>query len=202
MIGIVNYNAGNIKSVERALTNLSIDFLTSGDPKLLDDCERLIFPGVGDAQFAMEQLHTLKLDVFLKNYAKSGRPLLGICLGSQIIFSHSDEGDTDCLDLIKGTVRHLSKIVKKEKIPQIGWNDLTYHNGGAKILDGVPPNTDFYFVHSYYINPADSSVIKAVCNYGAAVPAVIECGNIFATQFHPEKSAKWGLKILSNFCNK
>lgn len=225
MIGIVNYNAGNITSVERALRFIGAKFITSSDPLSLDKCDRLIFPGVGDAKFAMESLHSFGLDDFLRDYVKSARKLLGICLGSQIIFDYSEESDTKCLGLIAGCVKHLSKITGGDgvsgcgsfikegrcrdkaqlgdralKIPQIGWNDLTYCNGSASITRGVKDNSDYYFVHSYYIEPLDKSVVKGFCNYGGEVPALIECGNICATQFHPEKSGGCGLRLLRNFC--
>lgn len=207
MIGIVNYNAGNITSVERALRFIGADFVTSNSPNTLNTCDKLIFPGVGDAKFAMNSLHNLGLDEFLRSYVNSNRKLLGICLGSQIIFDYSEEGDTKCLGLIPGTVKHLSALMSKNegdvkplKIPQIGWNDLTYCNGGPAITKNILEHNDYYFVHSYYIVPSDHSVVKAYCEYGGVVPAIIECGNIYATQFHPEKSGGCGLCLLSNFC--
>lgn len=204
MIGIVDYNAGNITSVERALKSLGIDFVLSKKPEELENCDKLIFPGVGEAAYAMTQLKETGFDEFLKRKCKEGIPLLGICLGSQIIFDWSEEGNTNCLGLIKGKIRYFESIkagLSKEgfKIPQIGWNNLTVKHGGSPILKGVKEGSDFYFVHSYVICPEDENVIKASAEHGIEVPAVIQSGNIFACQFHPEKSGEEGLKILKNF---
>ena len=205
MIGIVDYNAGNITSVERALKSLGIEFVLSKKPEELENCDKLIFPGVGEAAYAMTQLKETGFDEFLKRKCKEGIPLLGICLGSQIIFDWSEEGNTKCLGLIKGKIRYFESIkagLSKEgfKIPQIGWNNLTIKHGGSPILKGVKEGSDFYFVHSYVICPEDENVIKASAEHGIEVPAVIQSGNIFACQFHPEKSGEEGLKILKNFC--
>ena len=205
MIGIVDYNAGNITSVERALKSLKIDYIRSGNADELKDCSKLIFPGVGDAAYAMKELKNRKLDTFLKDWCLNNKALLGICLGSQIIFDWSEEGQTDCLGLIPGKIKHFYKINKSlqtqaYKVPQIGFNNLIKDNGECPILKDIPDNSDFYFVHSYVICPQDDSVIKAYAEYGIKVPAVIQKGNLFACQFHPEKSGKPGLKILENFC--
>ena len=205
MIGIVDYNAGNITSVERALKSLKIDYIRSGNADELQDCSKLIFPGVGDAAYAMKELKNRKLDTFLKDWCLKNKALLGICLGSQIIFDWSEEGQTDCLGLIPGKIQHFYTINKSlqtqaYKVPQIGFNNLIKDNGECPILKDIPDNSDFYFVHSYVICPQDNSVIKAYAEYGIKVPAVIQKGNLFACQFHPEKSGKPGLKILENFC--
>lgn len=205
MIGIVDYNAGNITSVERALKSLGIDYILSKKPEDLVNCEKLIFPGVGDAAYAMKQLQETGFDIFLKKWALDGKPLLGICLGSQIIFDFSEEGDTACLGLIKGRIRHFDNLLsesdkKTYKIPHMGWNNITSKNGGSDILKDVPTDSDFYFVHSYVICPEEDTVIKAYADYGVQVPAVVQSGNVVACQFHPEKSGVPGLKILENFC--
>lgn len=202
MIGIVDYNAGNITSVGRALKNLGIEFILSKNPCDLKNCDKLIFPGVGEAAYAMEQLKISGFDEFLKDWNKNQKPILGICLGSQIIFDWSEEGDTNCLGLIKGKIKYFYTLNPKmsEKVPQIGWNNLTFKNGVCPLLKNVPENTDFYFVHSYVICPEDFSVVKATTNYGVEVPAVIQKDNLFACQFHPEKSGEIGLKILKNYC--
>lgn len=205
MIGIVDYNAGNITSVERALKSLKIDYIRSGNADELKNCSKLIFPGVGDAAYAMKELKNRKLDTFLKDWCLNNKALLGICLGSQIIFDWSEEGQTDCLGLIPGKIQHFYTINKSlqtqaYKVPQIGFNNLIKDNGECPILKDIPDNSDFYFVHSYVICPQDDSVIKAYAEYGIKVPAVIQKGNLFACQFHPEKSGKPGLKILENFC--
>ena len=205
MIGIVDYNAGNITSVQRALNSLGIKNILSKNPEELKNCNKLIFPGVGDAAYAMVQLKETGFDKFLKEWTAAGKPVLGICLGSQIIFDLSEEGNTPCLGLVKGTIKHFynidSSLKNKEmKVPHMGWNNLTCY-GDCPILQDVPENADFYFVHSYVICPEDKTVVKATAEYGIQVPAVIQQGNLFACQFHPEKSGKPGLKILENFCN-
>lgn len=205
MLGIVDYNAGNIKSVERALSFLKADYVLSKNPADLEKCDRLIFPGVGEAKYAMEQLKKTGFDLFLKDWAKAGKPLVGICLGSQIIFEHSEEGQVDCLGLLKGSVRHFENVWKESgsiadlKVPHMGWNNLEYANGSSALFDGVDPKSDFYFVHSYLIQPADSSIVKAYADYGCKVPACVSQGAITAFQFHPEKSGRAGLKILENY---
>ncbi|MBQ3671699.1 MAG: imidazole glycerol phosphate synthase subunit HisH [Treponema sp.] len=206
MTGIVDYNAGNIKSVERALSALGAPFILSKSPKDLESCDRLIFPGVGDAAYAMAQLKESGFDVFLKEWALSQKPLVGICLGSQIVFDYSEEGNVECLGLLHGKIRHFSAVWHDEKsvaaglkIPQIGWNNLSYMNGSSPLFDGIPENKDFYFVHSYLIQPDDEKIIKAAVDYGCRVPACVSQGSVTAFQFHPEKSGRWGLKILENF---
>ncbi len=205
MIGIVDYNAGNIKSVERALSSLGAEYLLSKNPRDLEHADKLIFPGVGEAAYAMEQLKKTGFDSFLREWAQAQKPLMGICLGSQIIFEHSEEGNVDCLGLLPGTIRHFASIWSDEKkspelkVPHMGWNDLTYTNGGHPLFDGIPEHSDFYFVHSYVIQPRDKSIIKASTDYGCLVPACVSCGSITAFQFHPEKSGKAGLQILQNY---
>lgn len=205
MIGIVDYNAGNITSVERALENLEIKYIRSKNPSDFSECDKLIFPGVGDAAYAMKQLEETGLGKFLQEWAKANKPLLGICLGSQIIFDYSEEGDTKCLGLIPGKIVHFEKLLnnsdsKNFKIPHMGWNNVSMTNGGCKLFNILNGEKDFYFVHSYVIQPEDPLVIRGVADYGIKVPACIQKGNIFAFQFHPEKSGKHGLELLRNFC--
>lgn len=205
MIGIVDYNAGNIKSVERALGFLKADYILSKNPKDLEKADKLIFPGVGEAAYAMDQLKKTGFDLFLKDWAKAQKPLMGICLGSQIIFDWSEEGGVECLGLLHGKVNHFKTVYKNNsvesdlKIPHMGWNNLEYINGSSALFDGVDKNSDFYFVHSYLIQPDDMTIVKAYADYGVKVPACVSQGSITAFQFHPEKSGKAGLKILQNF---
>ena len=203
MTGIIDYNAGNIKSVERALEALEAPFIISKNPEDLKSVDRIIFPGVGDASYAMEQLKATGFDSFIKDWNEAGKPLVGICLGSQIVFDYSEEGDTKCLGLIKGSIRHFSSIIKNNpeglKFPHMGWNSVAYSNGGSALLDGINENSDFYFVHSYVIQPEDQSVIKGYAEYGIKVPSVIQKDNITVFQFHPEKSGQTGLRILKNY---
>lgn len=206
MTGIVDYNAGNITSVERALNFLGAPYILSKDPSDLTECDRIIFPGVGDAAYAMNQLKKSGFDIFLKEWAESGKKLAGICLGSQIIFDWSEEGNTNCLGLIPGKIRHFNELWKEAginaenlKCPHMGWSDLSYTNGGSALFSSIPEHSDFYFVHSYVICPEDQSVIKATADYGIKVPSCIEKDNITVFQFHPEKSGDKGLQILKNF---
>lgn len=213
MIGIIDYNAGNIASVALALKSLGLEFHISKKPADLHDAERIIFPGVGHAKFAMRELIASGFDEFLRTFAASGRPVLGICLGSQIIFTHSDEGNTECINLITGDIRHFDTVfasaqvmpqtTKQLKIPHMGWNDISFtespQSAPCPLLKGIPNHTSFYFVHSYMIQPQDSAVIAATADYGVSVPAIIQKDTIFAVQFHPEKSAQNGLRLLQNF---
>ena len=204
MVGIIDFNAGNITSLERALDYLKIPYIRSKTPSELTDCDRYMFPGDGDDAYAMSELKKSSFDVFVREQVAAGKPLLGICVGSQIIFEHSEEGDTDCLGLVKGEIRHVYSIKpelkeQKLKVPHMGWNNITFENGDCPILSGIKNDSDVYFVHSYVICPADSSVVKASAEYGIKIPSVIQSGNVFACQFHPEKSGVTGLKILENF---
>lgn len=205
MIGIVDYNAGNIKSVERALAFLGAEYILSKSPKELERADKLIFPGVGEAAYAMEQLRKTGFDTFLKDWAAAQKPLLGICLGSQIIFDYSEESDVKCLGILPGKIRHFHSVWKELdiapglKVPHIGWNNLLHKNGSSPLFDGVDSVADFYFVHSYLIQPDDSSIIKASAEYGCEVPSCVSSGSVTAFQFHPEKSGRAGLKLLENF---
>lgn len=208
MVGIVDYNAGNITSVARALECLGVPHVVSKTPDELQGCSKLIFPGVGDASYAMDQLRSSGLASFLKESSAGGKLILGICLGSQVIFEHSDEGDVDCLGLLPGCVRGFSTLFAEcavdplsFKVPHMGWNDLCV-TGECPLLAGVDSRASFYFVHSYVICPADETIVKAWADYGVRVPAIVQKGNVAACQFHPEKSGGEGLKILANFCRK
>ena len=207
MVGIIDFNAGNITSLERALEFLGIPYITSKNPTELTkaNCDRFMFPGDGDDAYAMSELKKSGFDIFVREQVQAGKLLFGICVGSQIIFEHSEEGDTECLGLIKGQIRHFYSIkpeLKNEhmKVPHMGWNNLSFENGDCPILKGIKNDFDVYFVHSYVICPKDPAVVKASADYGIKVPSVIQSGNIFATQFHPEKSGEMGIQILKNFC--
>lgn len=201
MTGIVDYNAGNVRSVELALASLGADYRISKNPADLAVADRIIFPGVGDARFAMRELEKTGFAGFLRDWAAAGKPLLGVCLGSQIIFDWSEEGDTQCLGIIPGCVRRFPGAFPARglKIPHMGWNDIRYRNGGSALFAGIPEHSDFYFVHSYYVDPADPAVITATTDYGMPVPCAVARGSVEAFQFHPEKSGENGLRILANF---
>ena len=153
MIGIVDYNAGNITSVERALENLEIKYIRSKNPADFSECDKLIFPGVGDAAYAMKQLEETGLGKFLQEWAKENKPLLGICLGSQIIFDYSEEGETKCLGLIPGSIVDMEKLIANDadsnnyKIPHMGYNNVTMVNGDGKLFNTLDNDTDFLLCH-------------------------------------------------------
>ena len=207
MVGIIDFNAGNITSLERALEYLNIPYVASKNPQELAEanCDRFMFPGDGDDAYAMSQLKASGFDIFVREQVKAGKLLFGICVGSQIIFEHSEEGNTECLGLLKGEIKHVYSInpeLKKQnlKVPHMGWNNISFENGDCPLLAGINNNFDVYFVHSYVICPTDTTIVKASADYGIKIPAVIQSGNVFATQFHPEKSGEMGIKILENFC--
>ena len=198
MITIIDYHAGNLTSVRRALEHLGLPCRVSADPEQVRSAERVIFPGVGHAASAMQVLRQRGLDEALRAAYTRGTPILGICLGSQIVLSHSDEGDTPCLGLIDGNCPRFSLTDPALKIPHMGWNAVQLIQPHV-ILKDVRPDDEFYFVHSYYPQPADSLHVFASAEYESFFPAAIGFRNLFAVQFHPEKSGAAGLKLLSNF---
>ena len=203
MIAIINYNAGNITSVARALQNIGQDFVITDDTEKLDKATHVIFPGVGAAGEAMAYLREKKLDVWLKNYIKSGRPLLGICLGTQIILDYSEENETNCIGLIAGSTKHFPETLTSEgellKIPQMGWNSVQFRRSHP-VFEKISPDAEFYFVHSYYPAPSDDAAVLGTTDYGMNFCSVLAKENLVAMQFHPEKSGRPGLQILKNFC--
>ncbi len=196
MIAVVDYDAGNLKSVETALEKLGADFFISSDPGRLAGADKMIFPGVGEAAQAMKRLKDTSLDKVIRDFAASGKPLFGICLGSQILFDHSEESDTPCLGILPGKVRQFSADMGL-KIPHMGWNTLKHSN--HPLFKDLPQERSFYFVHSYYVDPADKADVIGTSDYGIDFTAAVARGNVMATQFHPEKSGEWGLQILKNF---
>jgi imidazole glycerol-phosphate synthase subunit HisH len=198
---VLDYGAGNLRSVVNALRHLGCRHSVSADPEEAARADRVVFPGVGGADAAMRELRRTGLDGALLEVYRSGRPLLGICLGSQIAFERSEEGDTACLGMLPGRVRLLpgrDASASRLKVPHMGWNavrQLRAHPVFAGVPDGMP----FYFVHSYYIEPAEPSVILATAEYGMSLPAVVGCRSFVATQFHLEKSGEPGLAMLASF---
>jgi glutamine amidotransferase len=203
MIAIINYNAGNITSVARALQNIGHDFVITDEAKKLEAASHVIFPGVGAAGEAMAYLREKNLDVWLKNYIKTGKPLLGICLGTQIILDYSEENETDCIGLVAGSTKRfpdkLTSGGQALKVPHMGWNSVTFRRSHPVFTD-VSPDAEFYFVHSYYPAPSDESAVLGVTDYGMKFCSVLAKENLVAMQFHPEKSGRPGLQILRNFC--
>jgi len=200
IVGIVDYEAGNLRSVERALRRVGANFLVSADPEKLFTLDKLIFPGVGEASSAMKKLEASGLDRMLKEFFASGKPILGICLGSQIILDRSEEGPTNCLGLIPGEAKEF-KASLGLKIPHMGFNDIREVKR-TKLLSGIRSGSSFYFVHSYYPEPSHGEDVYAVTEYGIEFPSIIGRDNLIACQFHPEKSGEHGLAILKNFLSK
>ncbi len=196
MIGIIDYGAGNLKSVAKAFEFLGHPVTISEDAAFLNTCDKLVLPGVGAFSDCMAQLQARQLDRVVKCAAENHTPLLGICLGLQLLFESSEEGGP-CkgLGILKG---HIKKIPDRGlKIPQIGWNNIQ-KTKPSRILDGIYDDY-FYFVHSYYLEAQNRSDVAATCEYGVTLDVACERGNLFATQFHPEKSSEGGLRVLNNF---
>ena len=200
MITIVDYKAGNLTSVKRALDHLGLENQISADPQVVRQAGRIIFPGVGHAGAAMRVLKERGLDSALKEAVQRGTPVLGICIGCQIVLSHSEEADTTCLDLIPGACVRFKLSDPSLKIPHMGWNAVTVTQPHP-VLGHLRPGDEFYFVHSYYPQPVNPAYIYATSDYGGSFPVAIGRDNLFAVQFHTEKSGPVGLKVLENFAN-
>ncbi len=204
MIAIVDYNAGNLTSVARALAKIGHPCRITADPEAIVTAERVVFPGVGAAGAAVKSLQKSGLDTALRRVIAHGTPLLGICLGTQIIMEKSRENETVCLGLIQGDVQPFPRAMtdpagQRLKIPHMGWNTIAVRQQHP-LLDGMNPGDQFYFVHSYYPAPEMADSVIATTDYGLAFASVIGHDNLVATQFHPEKSGPAGLRILENFC--
>lgn len=200
MIAIIDYDAGNIKSVEKALHFLGEEACVTREKETILSADKVILPGVGAFGDAMEKIRGYGLEGVIKEVVDKGTPFLGICLGLQLLFERSDESDgVPGLGILKGEIL---KIPDKEglKIPQIGWNSLRYPNKG-RLFAGIPEESYVYFVHSYYLKAADESIVTATTEYSTLIHASVEKDNVFACQFHPEKSSDVGLQILRNFVN-
>jgi imidazole glycerol-phosphate synthase subunit HisH len=203
MISIIDYKAGNLTSVERALNKLSRPCRITDDPKLILESERVIFPGVGAAGEAMKVLRASGLDEVIKTFFLSGRPLLGICLGTQVILDFSQENRTSCLGILPGEVvrfpdPHRDENGKVLKIPHMGWNQVEW-NRGHPLIGTLTPKSIFYFVHSYYPVPRNEYHILGRTQYGLSFPSALAYKNLVALQFHPEKSGPPGLALLQAF---
>jgi glutamine amidotransferase len=203
MIAIIDYNAGNITSVARALQSIGQDFLVTDNTGKLDAASHVIFPGVGAAGEAMAYLRQKKLDEWLKRWFTTGKPLMGICLGTQIILDHSEENNTPCIGLVAGATKRfpekMTSAKESLKIPHMGWNSVNLLCSHP-VFENIPPEAEFYFVHSYYPSPADNGVVLGTTDYGITFCSVLAKNNLVAMQFHPEKSGRPGLQILKNFC--
>jgi glutamine amidotransferase len=193
---VIDYGAGNLRSVAIALARLGLDPLVTSEPRAVSDADALILPGVGAAADTMSNLAQRRLVEPIREYIASGRPFLGICMGLQVLFSVSEEGgEHSCLDILPGRVRRLPDGLK---VPHMGWNRIR-RRCAHPIFEGISDGAFFYFVHSYYAQPEDPSVVIGETDYGVTFPAVVARDNIVATQFHPEKSAESGLRLYQNF---
>lgn len=198
MTAVIDYDAGNIKSVQKALEFLGEAVIVTRDPKEIVKAERVILPGVGNFGDAMAKLDGFGLIPVIKETAERGTPFLGICLGLQLLFEESEESPgVRGLGILPGRIVRIPNA-EGLKVPQIGWNALEYPSEG-RLFRNVPEGSYVYFVHSYYLQAADKGIVKATAEYGVTVEASVERGNIFACQFHPEKSSDAGLQILRNF---
>ena len=198
MIAIIDYDAGNVKSVEKALESLGEVPVLTRDPLVLLSADKVVLPGVGAFGDAMDRLKEYGLVEVIRKIVAGKTPFLGICLGLQLLFDASEESPgVEGLKLLPGTIRRIPDTPGL-KVPQIGWNDLAFPNPG-RLFKGIDPGEYVYFVHSYYLDAEDKSIVTATTQYGVTVEASVEKDNLFACQFHPEKSSAVGLQILKNF---
>lgn len=198
MVAIIDYDAGNIKSVQKAIEYLGEEVIITREPEVILNASRVILPGVGAFGDAMEKLHKYNLVDVIKEVVKREIPFLGICLGLQLLFETSDETPgVQGLGILKGKIKRIPEHGEL-KIPHIGWNSLAFPNRG-RLYEGISEESYVYFVHSYYLDAEDKGIVVATTEYGTTIHASVEQGNVFACQFHPEKSSSVGLKILDNF---
>lgn len=198
MIAIIDYNAGNLKSVEKALLSLGHECVVTRDFKEIERADKVILPGVGAFGDAMDELKKYELDKVIREVTGRRIPFLGICLGLQLLFEGSEEsGGVEGLHILDGRILRIPDA-QGIKIPHIGWNSLSLQHQG-RLFEGVEPEPYVYFVHSYYLKAANEQIVKATTEYSTTIHASVEQGNVFACQFHPEKSSHTGLKILNNF---
>ena len=203
MIAIIDYDAGNLTSVARALTHLGYKNEITAAAETILAADRVIFPGVGAAKATMQTLQKRGLNKVLTDFYRTGRPMLGICIGIQILFEHSAEEDAKCLGLLPGYVQKYPMIATKKKtetlkVPQIGWNEV-HQTQSHRIFEDVPNPAHFYFVNSYYPVPEAEDIVIGKTEYGLEFCSAIAHDNLIATQFHLEKSGRVGLKMLNNF---
>ncbi len=198
MITIVDYQMGNLRSVQKGIERVGGEARISSDPREIADAEKLILPGVGAFGDAMDEIRRRHLADSIRDFVSSGRPFLGICLGLQLLFERGFEhGEHEGLGILKGDVVRFD-LPPTMKVPHMGWNTTT-RVSQPPLLKEIDPSAHFYFVHSYYVRPADPEVIALTCDYGGEFCAMVWRDNLYATQFHPEKSQSDGLKLLSAF---
>ena len=199
-VAVIDYAAGNRTSVQNALRHLGADYTVAVEPAALLAADRVIFPGVGEARAAMADLACRGMDEALRQVSASGRPVLGICIGAQVLLQHSAERDTACLGLVSGKAVSLPapRPGDRMKVPHMGWNQVRQARAHA-LFDGIPDGSSFYFVHSFYPEPAEDAMVLGTTEYGVRFASVYADGNLAAVQFHAEKSGRHGLRLLANF---
>ena len=208
-IAVVDYGMGNLRSVQQAVRKVApgADIAVTGEADVIASAGRVIFPGQGAAPDCMREIRARGLDSVIAGVISEGKPFLGICMGLQVLFEHSEEGETPCLGLFSGQVRRFASGLQdtrgsKLKVPHMGWNRVHRVNTPEHPLwSGIEQDARFYFVHSYYVEPSDSSLVQATSDYPQPFVCAVAKENLFAVQFHPEKSAAAGLKLLQNFIN-
>jgi imidazole glycerol-phosphate synthase subunit HisH len=205
-IAVVDYGMGNLRSVQQAVRKVApqASIAVTGDAGTIAAAGRVIFPGQGAAPDCMREIRSRGLDRVIEQAVSGGKPFLGICMGLQVLFEHSEEGDTPCLGLFSGEVKRFASGLRdaqggKLKVPHMGWNRV--HHAGHALWDGIEQDTRFYFVHSYYVRPSDDALVQATSDYPQPFACAVARDNLFAVQFHPEKSAAAGLQLLRNFIN-
>jgi glutamine amidotransferase len=196
MIAIIDYGAGNIRSIEKALEYVGGVVQVTDDPAVVNNAQAVVLPGVGSGGAAMARMTQRGLDDAIRQATEQGKPFLGICLGMQLLAEHHAEGEVDGLGLFHGEVR---RIPNGPKIPHMGWNQVRPLQTGLAIFDDIPQDAYFYFAHSYYVEPQDQEGVAAVTDYGSPYCSVIVTERVWGTQFHPEKSGSVGLQLLKNF---
>ncbi|MGA7669865.1 MAG: imidazole glycerol phosphate synthase subunit HisH [Nitrolancea sp.] len=196
MIAVVDYGAGNLASVVNALGRIGAAVQITANHHEILSADGVVVPGVGAAQDTMKHLHEQSLEPVIREVIARGTPYLGICMGMQVLMTSSfEDGEHRCLGVLPGHVRLLPA---REPIPHMGWNQV-WQMESNPIFNGIPDGSEFYFVHSYYVDPDDRSWVGAETDYGLKFPSVLARDNVVATQFHPEKSGRWGLTLLANF---
>lgn len=196
MIAIIDYGAGNIRSIEKALEHVGAKVRVTDDPEIVAEARAVVLPGVGSGGAAMARMVARGLDDAIREVTQQGKPFLGICLGMQLLAQHHTEGEVAGLGLFPGTVQ---RIPQGPKIPHMGWNQARPLHTGLPIFAGIAPEAYFYFAHSYYVEPQNQQGVAAVTDYGAPYCSVIVTEQVWGTQFHPEKSGEVGLQLLKNF---
>ena len=196
MIAIIDYGAGNMRSIEKALEHVGAVVQVTDEPAIVATAQAVVLPGVGSGRAAMERMVEHGLDKAIREATQEGKPFLGICLGMQLLADHHAEGEVDGLGLFRGEVR---RIPNGPKIPHMGWNQVTPCYDNAPIFTDISPDAYFYFAHSYYVEPQDQPGVAGITDYGSPYCSVIVAQHIWGTQFHPEKSGVAGLQMLRNF---